>query len=301
MATRRAFLLVGLPDSGSAVIPAAIATHATALAERGLRQPAASEDEMFRAVVEIRRDHRAFGLRRKDVEGVWSAICRRTQREKGDVLVGHDLLAGAGPDEIALLLDALPGFAVHVIVVAGQPDPRVCLFPDEHDLGGVLDRWSSAVRTPERLHVVVADPADPQVAWRAVGRILGLDADLFPLDGVGTPTPHLDVATLRLLVSAAGQLAGPAELADRVTAWSKQVAEAGYDLHGDLTSLRPTEPTGTGSATPAQVASLSTVLAETLTELTRLREHTQDLEARNARLARKRRKLKRRLADVIHA
>ena len=97
------------------------------------------------------------------------------------VVVGHELLAGATPDEIALLVDGLAGTEVHVVVLAGVPDGRVGLFPDELDLGSVLDRWAAAISSPDRLHVVVTDPADATVAWRALGSLVGFDADRLAL------------------------------------------------------------------------------------------------------------------------
>ena len=76
------------------------------------------------------------------------------------MVVGHELLAGATRDEIALLVDGLAGTQVHVVVLAGVPDGRVGLFPDELDLGSVLDRWAAAISSPDRVHVVVTDPTD---------------------------------------------------------------------------------------------------------------------------------------------
>ncbi len=61
-----------------------------------------------------------------------------------------------------------------MVVLAGVPDGRVGLFPDELDLGSVLDRWAAATSSPDRLHVVVTDPADATVAWRALGSLVGL-------------------------------------------------------------------------------------------------------------------------------
>src|SRR5207342_546451 len=109
MATSKSFLLVGLPHTGVPLLTAALEQHRVALAELGVTSPAKSADEAFRAAVELRREHRAWGLRRKDVEGTWSSICRRALRQRQAVVVGHELLAGATRDEVALLVDGLAG------------------------------------------------------------------------------------------------------------------------------------------------------------------------------------------------
>jgi hypothetical protein len=48
--------------------------------------------EMFNAAVEMRRDHRDWGLRRKDVEGSWAHLCRRAIKNKDTVVFSHHLL-----------------------------------------------------------------------------------------------------------------------------------------------------------------------------------------------------------------
>lgn len=199
MAKQKSFLLVGLPHAGVPLLTEALEQHRDALVERGVRSPAKSADEAFRAAVELRREHKAWGLRRRDVEGAWVGICRRALKHKDTVVVGHELLAGATRDEIALLVDGLARTQIHVVVLAGAPDGRLGLFPDELDLSGVLARWHLAVSSPDRVHVVVTDPADPVVAWRALGALVGFDADRLPLPEPATVVTAADAASLRLI------------------------------------------------------------------------------------------------------
>jgi hypothetical protein len=299
MAKRAAYLIVGLPHSGGSFLPTTLRAHAATLEAAGIQQPAKSADEMFRAAVEIRRDHQAWGLRRRDVEGAWADVCRRAYQGKDDVLVGHDLLAGATDPEIALLVDRLPGFAVHVIVTAGPADPRLTLFPDDHDLGGVLTRWAAHVSSPDRVHLIVTDPADPAATWAALGRIVGFDAGQLPLPTNLPPEAGQDLAALRLLAASTGSLAGPDELREAAEEWAKTTAEGGYDVHGDLDGLAPLS-TGTedGEATQARLELVSDALSDTVAELARLRERHALLQERNAKLEKKRKRLKRRLADA---
>ena len=201
MARQRAFLHIGLPHSGGAVFDAALRRHAGTPAglvddrRRRVRLPARSEMEMFNAAVEMRRDHRAWGLRRKDVEGAWARLCRRAIKNKDTVVFSHHLLAGVPPEGIALMVDQLPGCTVHVVVTVGSPDPRAAMFPEDYDLTSVLERWSTAVCKPQHLHLVQVDPARPNHAWHRFGDALGVDTR-----GLELPTEPLaatDPAALR--------------------------------------------------------------------------------------------------------
>ena len=93
------------------------------------------------------------------------------------------------------------------------------------------------------------------------------------------------------------------EVAER---WTKLIADAGHDVVGDPTDLlpRPTAPARVATAEPTSedlLARTTDVLADVLVEVVRLREHATVLEGRNARLKRKRRRLKQRLADATSA
>lgn len=299
MTSRTAYLLVGLPHGGGTFLPAALRAHRDALGALGLQQPAASADEMFRVAVEIRRDHRAWGLRRRDVEGAWAEVCRRTHRGHDDLVVGHDLLAAASDAEIALLVDRLPGFDLHVVVAAGPADPRLPLFPDDYDLTAVLDRWAAHVRSPDRVHLLVTEPDDPIATWSALGRVLGFDATTLRLPADLDLTAGLDLATLRLLATSTGSLATGEELRAAADTWAKTVAERGYDVHGDLGGLAPrTWPDADELPVQARLDLVGTALAEAVAELARLRGEHAELTARVDTLQRKRRKLKQRLADA---
>ena len=269
MAKQKAYLIVGLPHTGVPLLTAALADHRDALAELGVRAPAKSVEEMFRAAVEVRREHRAWGLRRRDVEGSWADVSRRAAKHKEDVVLGHELLAGATADEIALLVDGLRGVQLHVVVVAGPPDARVALFPDELDLVSVLDRWESAAGQPDRVHVLAG--GDP---WAALGELVGFDAAALPLpDGVAAQPA--DAASLRLVAEASGVHVDDGELVDLAEHWAEVVADRGYAVRGDLAALRPSEAAGATD----RVGVLSEALVEAVTEIGRLREQLQDAQA----------------------
>ena len=280
MAKQDAYLLVGLPHTGLPLLTSALEQHRDALAERGVRLPARSEEETFRAAVELRREHKAWALRRNDVEGTWAGICRRATKPKdgATVVLGHELFAGAGADEIDLLIDGLAGFRVHVVVVADAPDPLVGLMPSELDLADVLGRWGRAVKAPERLHVLVG-AAGPAATWAELGRLVGFSAEELPLPAhpATEAAGHLDVRTLGLLAESTAALLDHEELADLVDHWAKVAADGGYDVRGDLAALTARPVTG-----DVPLSALRAALAETVAEVGRLRTRVAELEVSGA-------------------
>ncbi len=161
---RKIFLHVGLV--GDASVEKALFTHRHALTELGVTVAPENAGEMFLAAIEMTHTHKTWGYRRRDVEGTWAGICRRILKAKGThaFVLSQPLLGAAAPEEIDLLVDQLPGLAVHVVLVA----------PVGADLAEPLERWGRAVRKPERLHVL-PDRAgqDPEYVWRELGRIMG--------------------------------------------------------------------------------------------------------------------------------
>lgn len=261
MARRTAYLHIGLPGSGGGFLGSALAEHEDALTHVGLRHPAVSAEEMFRAAIEIRRDHKAWGYGRREVEGTWAEICRRAHKGKADIVLSQELLAGCTADQIALLLDTLDGFDVRAIITAREADR------EDPELGQVSARWSSVIGRDNRVHLFLV-PADAEARtwiWQQIGDLTGFDATALSVAGSGLP-PYL----VRSLAHASGldsaQL--PGEVVD---------AEAGSE---------------------EQLWWTTDVLSATLVEVARLREHNKALEERNAKLEKKRSKLKKKLAQV---
>lgn len=179
---RKVFLHVGLDAGSDNVVEAALFAHSHALEALGCRVAPENADEMFRAAIEMTRTHKAWGYKRREVEGAWAGICRRILKAKGtyDYVLSQPLLAPAAPEQIDLLVDQLPGLAVHIVVTA--PIGR------DHDelLEDVLNRWSRAVRKPERLHVIEVAPAQSREhVWREFGRAVGFGTTSLSVAGIG--------------------------------------------------------------------------------------------------------------------
>jgi hypothetical protein len=151
MAKYKAYLLIGPDVAGVDELHEELTMRADELATTGLSVPDVSAADIFHGAVEIRRTHKAEGLRRKDVEGTWAAICRAAEKCRGDVVIGLDQYAAADGDQIALLLDGLRAFETHVVVTLTGEDPS-----EQVRLEDLIGPWSRLVK-PARFHVLDVD------------------------------------------------------------------------------------------------------------------------------------------------
>lgn len=173
----KAWIHVGMPGAGDVIEPA-LAHHHRALVELGVASVARTPAESFRAGVEMTRSHKAWGLKRADVEGQWTRLVRRAAKARADLVFSQALLAAATTEQVALLIDALAGHQVHVVVTTGNDDEAA-----------TVGRWSAAVRKPERLHVVETDGMEPGDVWKAFGRLVGFGTASLRLDAVPNAAP----------------------------------------------------------------------------------------------------------------
>lgn len=187
-------LHVGLPKTGTTWLQDLLARHREPLRAAGVLSPAPRPGAMFHGAVEVRGSHDKFGLTAADVAGTWQLVCDRAREFGGTTVLGHEVLGGATPDQVARALAALDGLDVHVVVTARDlgrqavahwqeevklGDPRSFaafertelradtgrdLGPDSggvrprfwhaQDVADALRRWSAAL-PPERVHLVV--------------------------------------------------------------------------------------------------------------------------------------------------
>lgn len=378
MSKRRFVLHIGLEHAGADGVAAGLVEHRERLAELGVRSPARTPDDSLRAAIEMRRLHKAWGFKRREVEGAWSDLVRRARKPgaaaHAAVVVSEELLAGASSDQVALLLDSLSGFEVHVVATlrdpasqlvdawagsvraggslslrryarrvldSGRETAEASDFWAAQDVGPVLARWRAELKRADRLHVVVPAPGQDrtEATWRTIAELVGVEAEGLPVReparaplgpvGLGVlrhvnraVDDRAQVRTSRLVLDEQLRTREPGgapvglspelhdELCDLADTWGKAVAEGGYDLVGDTAHLRPASPLGLGtrpgapyaadtSTTEQRLASATDALADLLVETTRLRERTTELEAKVAKLARKKATLKARLAAAI--
>ncbi|MEV7431557.1 hypothetical protein AB0N29_18230 [Nocardioides sp. NPDC092400] len=114
----RVVLHVGLPKTGTTYLQSLLATQRDALRAGGVLHPFLRPGAMFQAAVELRGSAAKFGLAEQQVAGTWAALCDRARAHDGPVLLGHEVLAGATPEQVAAALAPLAGVEVDVVVTA---------------------------------------------------------------------------------------------------------------------------------------------------------------------------------------
>lgn len=208
----RVILHVGLPKSGTTFLQHALRRNAEALAKRGVLYPQTKNDVMFRAALDVRGNHKAWGRRRKDVAGAWDQVCAAAQRHGGTTIISHELLAAACARQVDAATTMLKGREVHLVVTARDPVRQLVSewqegikhgrrltfaefeaavrsgegevaqrFAAAQALPEVLHRWSRHL-PPERVHLIVGPPAGspPEQLWHAFAEVAGFDPAAFP-------------------------------------------------------------------------------------------------------------------------
>lgn len=145
------------------------------------------------------------------------------------------------------------------------------------DLGALLTRWARA-SVPDRVHVVAG--SDEGSLWQDFLDIAGL--------------PEVPCVTARIAPPFLAALDGD-RLLEVTEGWTKQIADAGYDLRGSLTEV---PARGVVPTRGQQFDTLVELLADTTAEVAALRRQVVDLRRENDRLDRKRRKHKRRAKEL---
>lgn len=244
-------------------------------------------------------------------QGRWHEVERQIWAHKGLSVLSTPDAARADLDKVALWLTGLRDLEVHLVLLVRDLPTQVhagwqagvqhgsttslsryaerVLDPERshwqaeefwagRDLATVLPRWTRAFHA-DRVHVA-ATPADPDAIWSAFLHQAGLH-DLPRPDGLVPPALAADLDPTRVL--------------DITTGWAKLVADRGFDLHGSLISAGLGAPAaGRGDLLDA----LTDLLTATTAEVERLGDEVATLRRDNARLDRKRRKHKRRLAAL---
>lgn len=146
------------------------------------------------------------------------------------------------------------------------------------DLAGLLDRWGGPL-PPDHVHVVTCPPpgAPRDLLWKRFCSVAGIDPSSVTFPAVGANTslgvnavdvlrrvnrrlrqgdapPHLRRTVKQVLVNEAlrsddsDRVATPVAVLPQLQAitdgWRKRIAEAGYDVVGDLDDLTPLPPSG---------------------------------------------------------
>jgi hypothetical protein len=224
--SRKAFLHIGLPKTGTTYLQNILWRNKRELKEHGLLLPGATRRRHLLASLDVREDPK-LARRSGDVAAPWQGLVDEALEWPGDVLVSHEFFAAASTEQVRQVEASLPGFELHVIITArpmsdlgvsrwqewvksggtGPIDryPRRTRYDpaDEwgwgsFDLAEILDRWGAVV-DHGRIHVLPVDTSrSPDELWMRFAEVLGLDGGAFTVPT--TPAnPSLGVVEVELL------------------------------------------------------------------------------------------------------
>jgi hypothetical protein len=238
--TRRAYLHVGSPKTGTTFLQQVLWTQRDLAREQGLLLPLDRSASHYFACLDARGLAAAPHLPDYAV-GSWSRLVELARAWPGNVLVTHELFAPATAEQAQRAIASLADeFEVHVVLTARDlvrqipaewqqhlKSRAVMTLPDfvagvrrdvsrqewfwtVQDFAGVLRRWGSTL-PPSQVHLVTVPPASspPAALWERFASVVGLEPDSFRLDGFRANTSlGVEQAELLRLVNA--------ELGDRL-------------------------------------------------------------------------------------
>jgi len=211
--SRVVHLHIGAPKTGTTYLQDRLVLNTASLARHGVTIPGPrvgrSDTFHFRAALDLLDQD--WGGAPGHAEGAWAAMMRKVQRADGNVVISHEILAGAKPDKVVKAMNDLAGHEVHVIYSArdlGRQLPAAwqesikqgrkwpfkrfltkvergqTWFFNAMDLPTVLSRWGAKI-PPERVHVVTV-PHDRgpngDELWLRFCRAFSIDPAWAPLD-----------------------------------------------------------------------------------------------------------------------
>jgi len=206
-------LHIGAPKTGTTYLQDRLALNRSALAEHEVHYPLGLHASHFRAALDL--IDMPWGGQREEVRGDWDALMRSVRRYSGKVVVSHEILAAAQPDQVAKAMADLEGSEVHLVYTArdlarqipadwqeGIKHQRARSFANfvrrvqnarrtrptlwfwrAQGLPDVLSRWSAGL-PPERVHLVTVPQsgAPHDLLWERYCQALGIDPDWAPTD-----------------------------------------------------------------------------------------------------------------------
>ncbi len=287
MARRKVIWHIGPADPGTDFLTTALGDASSELAEHGVRAPS----------------------------GRWHEIENQIWKHKGTSLLSTPGISRADQAKVALRLNGLRDLEVHLVLLVRDLPTQVyaswqagiqhgsttslekyaarVLDPERghwqaeefwagHDLGRILPLWTRAFHA-DRVHVVAA-PSDADLLWRELTRLAGV-TDLPRPEGYVPPALSAELDPERVL--------------DITTGWAKLIADRGFDMHGSL--VGPAAEPVVAPTRGEQFDALGELLTATTAEVQRLSAEVARLRAENEVLDRKRRKHKRRVAELTAA
>ena len=214
--SRRVYVHIGAPKTGTTYLQDRLSLNAKALAAHDVhvpgRSPLVSTGMFhFRAALDLLDED--WGGPPGHATGSWAAMVKRVRRASGTVIISHEILAAARADSIARLRRDLDDAEIHVVYSArdlarqapagwqesikqgrrwsyGRYLSRVRSgkpwFARAFDLPTVLAQWGTGL-PPDHVHVVTvpqpeAVEVDPDLLWTRLCQAFGIDPAWAPTE-----------------------------------------------------------------------------------------------------------------------
>ena len=209
--SRRAFLHIGSPKTGTTFLQQVLWSQKDAVRDGGLLLPGRAFNDHWLAYMDLRGGHDEAP---QSVEA-WGRLVEEMADWDGNALISHELFAGLDDDAVDTAVADLSGVYedIHVVITARDlarqipaewqehlkhrstmgyevflehvrnRGPRAKWFWRVQDVPELARRWAQRV-TPERTHVVTVPQqgSSPEVLWGRFATTVGLDPDAFSLD-----------------------------------------------------------------------------------------------------------------------
>ncbi len=204
--SRVVYLHVGAPKTGTTYLQDRLALNKASLARHGVHYPLSLHASQFRPALDLLQ--MPWGGLQEDVDGEWDALTARIRRLSGTVIVSHEILAAARPEQVARAMRGLEGSEVHLVYSARDLARQIPAEWQEgvkhqrkigfnrflkqvrtskrvqparwfwrvQSLPDVLSRWTAGL-PPERVHLVTVPQAGAprDLLWRRYCEAFGID------------------------------------------------------------------------------------------------------------------------------
>ncbi len=261
MATRRAYLHIGLPKTGTTYLQDRLWRNRDAALQQGLLYPGEIREAHFHAAVHI-QPTRYLDWVDPAQTGAWDRLVDEIRRWPGSSLISHELLSTASEEQAAQAIKSLDFAEVHVVCtvrdlarqipsvwqenIKNQYTNTFSEFLDSirdpfrsddpfwefQDLSRILSNWGHDLPA-DRVHVVtMPSPFDSaHVLWQRFNSLLGIDAERLTHD-LPPANSTLDAVQLELLRRLNDRLRGN-------IAWARYESAVKECLAGNILIVAP--------------------------------------------------------------
>jgi hypothetical protein len=211
--TRRVYLHVGAPKTGTTYLQDRLALNRTELGRHGMHYPLGLQASHFKAAIDL-IEH-PWGGQLEEARGEWDKLMDRVRRHDGTVIVSHEILAGAKPAQVRRAMRDLGDSEVHVVYSArdlarqipaewqegikhrrrrsfarfltqvqnGRRSKPTLWFWRAQGLPDVLTRWGHGL-PPDRIHLVTVPQsgAPRDLLWERYCTAFGIDPEWAPVE-----------------------------------------------------------------------------------------------------------------------